>query len=78
MDEQITLEFLARRNERLISEIGSLRDEMRVMSAILMRRDVSFEKSDGTIAALLNELHAIHSQISRMNQEARDNSSERR
>ena len=69
--ETITLEFLARQNERILAEIGSMRDDMRVMSAMLMRHDVSFEKTDATMTALLHELRAVHSQISRMNDRVR-------
>ena len=71
LDETITLEFLARQNERILTGIGSMRDDLGVMPAMLMRHYVSFEKTDATMTALLHELRAVHSQISRMNDRVR-------
>jgi hypothetical protein len=58
------LNFIARQNERLIAEVSSLRDDMSVMTAIVLRLD-------GSQSALLAELRAIHSQIARMNDRIR-------
>jgi hypothetical protein len=46
--------------DRLIRDVGSLRDDMRVLTAIVMRLD----NSQG---AMLQELRETHSQIARMN-----------
>jgi hypothetical protein len=54
------LNFLARQMERLIQDVGSLRDDMRVLTAIVMRLD----NSPG---AMLQELRETHSQIAPMN-----------
>jgi len=54
------LSFVARQMERLIQDVGSLRDDMRVLTAIVMRLD----NSQG---AMLQELRETHSQIARMN-----------
>jgi hypothetical protein len=54
------LNFLARQNERMLAEIASLRDDMAVLTAMVMRLD-------GSHAALLQETRATHAQISRMN-----------
>lgn len=69
-DEPITLEFLARQQQRLLDEIRgemrSLRDEMasfgddmQVLTAMVMRLD-------GTVGLVLTELRAIHSQHQRL------------
>lgn len=63
-DETVDLNFLARQNERLITEVSSLRDDMGVLTAIVMRLDSSQ-------AALLIELRATHGQIARMNDRVR-------
>lgn len=63
-DETVDLNFLARQNERLITEVSSLRDDMGVLTAIVMRLDSSQ-------AALLVELRATHGQIARMNDRVR-------
>jgi chromosome segregation ATPase len=58
------LNFLTRQNERILSEITSLRDDMAVLTAIVMRLD-------GSHAALLQETRATHTQITRMNERVR-------
>ena len=69
-DEPITLEFLARQQQRLIEEMrtgfrsmreemGSFRDDMQVLTAMVMRLD-------GTVGLVLTELRAMHSQHNRL------------
>jgi hypothetical protein len=58
------LNFLARQNERILTEIASLRDDMAVLTAMVMRLD-------GSHAALLQETRATHAQITRMNDRIR-------
>lgn len=52
----IDLQFLARQNERMLAEMTSFRDDMRVLSAMTIR-------VDHTLSLLLDEVRAIHSQI---------------
>jgi hypothetical protein len=47
------LNFLARQNERILTEIASLRDDMTVLTAMVMRLD-------GSHVALLQETRATH------------------
>jgi hypothetical protein len=54
------LNFLARQSERILTEIAGLRDDMAVLTAMVMRLD-------GSHAALLQETRATHAQITRMN-----------
>lgn len=58
------LNFLARQNERILTEIASVRDDITVLTAIVMRLD-------GSHAALLQETRATHTQIARMNDRVR-------
>jgi hypothetical protein len=58
------LNFIARQNERMLAEVASLRDDMAVLTAMLMRLD-------GSHAALLQETRATHAQITRMNDRIR-------
>jgi hypothetical protein len=65
-DELITLEFLARQQQRLLDEMslmrgemGSFRDDMQVLTAMVMRLD-------GTVGLVLTELRAMHSQHDRL------------
>src|SRR5262249_51524249 len=56
----LDLNFLAHQNERILGEIASLRDDMAVLTAMVMRLD-------GSHTALLQETPAAHAQITRMN-----------
>jgi chromosome segregation ATPase len=58
-DEPITLEFLARQQQRMIDEMSSMRDDMQVLTAMVMRLD-------GTVGLVLTELRAMHSQHNRL------------
>jgi len=72
VDEPITLELLARQQQRALDELGSMRDDMQVLTAMVMRLD-------GTVGLVLTELRAMHSQHSRLaNRVRRSRSSWRR
>ncbi len=65
-DEPITLEFLARQQQRVLDEMGSMRggmgsirDDMQELTAMVMRLD-------GTVGLVLTELRAMHSQHQRI------------
>jgi len=58
---EIDLAFLARQMERVISEVGRLRDEMTVHTATIIRLD-------GTVAGLVHEVRAVHTWLSRTNE----------
>jgi hypothetical protein len=58
------LNFLARQNERILTEVASLRDDMAVLTAMVMRLD-------GSHTTLLQETRATHAQIARMNDRIR-------
>jgi hypothetical protein len=54
------LNFIARPNERIVTDLAGLRDDMAVLTAIVIRLD-------GSMTGLLQEMPATHSQIARMN-----------
>jgi|GEM_PF-1223641 hypothetical protein len=65
-DELVTLEFLAPQQQRLLEELslirdemGTIRDDMQVLTAMVMRLD-------GTVGLVLTELRAMHSQHARL------------
>ena len=60
----INLDFLARQMERVLTEIGSLRDDMSVLTALSLRLDA-------TMTGVQQELRATHTQIQRMNDRVR-------
>ncbi len=53
------IDFVARRIERVLTEIANLRDDMSVLTAMVMGLD-------GSHTALLQETRATHAQIARM------------
>ena len=55
----VTLEFLAERVDRVLNEMAQLRDDMRVVAAVVMRLD-------GTVQALVNEVRAEHARFDRL------------
>ena len=54
-DEPVTLEFLARQRQRVLDEMDAMRDDMQVLTAMLMRLD-------GTVGLVLTELRTMRSQ----------------
>jgi hypothetical protein len=70
-DEPITLEFLARQQQRVLEEISVMRDDMQVLTAMVMRLD-------GTVGLVLTELRAMHSQHQRLANRVRRLEDERR
>jgi transcriptional regulator with XRE-family HTH domain len=60
----LDLSLITHHLDRLITEVASMRDDIGVLTAIVMRLD-------GSQSALLQELRATHSQIARMNDRIR-------
>jgi hypothetical protein len=60
----IDLTFVARQLRQVMTDVSSMRDDMSVLTAIVMRQD-------GTLNAILGELRAMHSQHSRLGNRVR-------
>jgi hypothetical protein len=56
--ERVSLDLLARQQERLISDVAGLRDDMRVLTAIVLRQE-------GTLSSLLDQVRAMVAQAQR-------------
>jgi hypothetical protein len=61
-----TLEFLGKQLERVLTELGTQGDELRVLSAITMRVDNTTQRHEHVMLSLMEELRATHQQISRI------------
>ena len=59
------LSLIARQQRQLLTDMGTMRDDMAVMIAMLQRLD-------GTVSGLVTEVRAIHSQHSRLANRVRD------
>jgi uncharacterized protein YigA (DUF484 family) len=64
MAENVTLEFLRAQMERMREDINSLRDEIRVLSTIVLRHD-------NTLTEILQQIRAMVAQHSRFNDRLR-------
>lgn len=60
MPDVVSLEFLARQNERILAELGNHRDTMEVLTAMVQR-------VEGSQQAIVIELRAMQRQFARMN-----------
>lgn len=58
MAETVTLEFLARQLERVLSEQASIREDLHVLTAIVMRHDAS-------LSAIIEQLRGMTAQFQR-------------
>ena len=61
---EVDLDFLAEQIKRLLANDARQQSDMTVLTAMVMRLD-------GTMAALLEEVRAMHAQIARMNNRVR-------
>jgi hypothetical protein len=72
---EVGLNFLARQMERLIADNTSLRDDNRVLTAMMMRIDNSIirleTRFDSSFAELLAEMRTTHVQITRIDDRVR-------
>jgi hypothetical protein len=59
-EERVTLEFLGKQLDGVIAEQNSTRDDLRVLTTIVLRLE-------GTLNGVLNQLHAMISQHQRIN-----------
>jgi hypothetical protein len=59
------LSFLARQNERIITDVASLRDDMRVLTAIVIRLDNTRERHEALLTDMLREIRAMNARAER-------------
>jgi hypothetical protein len=57
-EERVTLELLGKQLERVIAEQNATRDDLRVLTTIVLRLD-------GTVNSVLDQLHAMAAQHQR-------------
>ena len=51
-EERVTLDFIGKQLERVIAEQSSMRDDLRVLTTIVLRLE-------GTLNGVLDQLHAM-------------------
>jgi hypothetical protein len=65
---EVTLQFLAEQQERILTELGSLRDDMGVVSATTLRLDNTIERLR---AELTLEMQGVRDEMSEIRTELR-------
>jgi predicted RNase H-like nuclease (RuvC/YqgF family) len=63
--EPIDLAYIGRSLQRLTSDVASFRDDMRVLTAIVLRHDREFERLNTKLDDMLEQLRAMVAQHQR-------------
>ena len=66
MAEVITLEFLAGQQRRMLDEMASMRDDIRVLTAIVLRHETMLLRLDETLNGVLEQMRAMVAQNARI------------
>jgi hypothetical protein len=69
--DSIDLNFIAHQIERVLADNAALRDDMRVIIAMITRLDNTRDRHETLLEDMLNEIRAIHNQVARMNERIR-------
>ena len=65
MAETVTLEFLARQLERVLAEQAATRDDLRVLTSIVLRHEAMIARLDDTMRGTLDQMRAMVAQHQR-------------
>lgn len=66
MPEVVTLEFLAAQQRRMLDEMASMRDDIKVLTAIALRHETTLLRLDETMNGMLQQMRAMVAQHSRI------------
>ena len=66
MAETITLEFLAAQQRRMLDEMASMRDDIKVLTGIVLRHKTTLIRLDETLNGILEQMRAMVAQHSRI------------
>lgn len=64
-DESVSLEFLARQIRGMRDDVQALKDDMRVLTAIVLRHENQLERINASMAEMLNQMRAMVAQHQR-------------
>jgi hypothetical protein len=71
MAETVTLEFIARQLDRVIADQAEMRDDIRVLTAIVLRHENMLASMKTEIHDILGQVRAMVSQHARFNDRLR-------
>jgi hypothetical protein len=66
MPETVTLEFLAAQQRRMLDEMASMRDDIKVLTAIALRHETTLRRLDETMNGMPQQMRAMVAQHSRI------------
>jgi hypothetical protein len=64
--ETVNLAYVGRALQRLTTEVASLRDDMRVLTAIVLRHETTLIRLDETLIGILEQMRAMVAQNARV------------
>jgi methyl-accepting chemotaxis protein len=70
-EDGVTLEFLARQLRRVIDDIASLKDDMGVVTAMVVRYDQEFGRLNAKLDDMFNQMRAMVRQHQRFSERLR-------
>lgn len=71
MAETVTLEFLGRQLERVIAEQAAMREDLHVLTSIVLRHETMIARLDETLRAMLEQMRAMVAQHQRFDRRLR-------
>ena len=71
MPETVTLEFIAKQLERVIADQADLRDDIRVLTAIVLRHENTLKSMSEQMRDTLTQIRAMVAQHQRFNDRLR-------
>ena len=71
MAETITLEFVGKQIERALTEQASMREDLHVLTAIVLRHETMLIRIDKTMRAILEQMRAMVAQHQRFSDRLR-------
>ncbi len=65
-EETVDLAYIGRAVQRLTSEVASLRDDMKVLTAVVLRHETMMQRLDETLNGILAQITAMVAQNARV------------
>ena len=70
-EEKVTLEFVAHQLRRVIDDIASVKDDMGVLTAMVLRHDQEFTRLNAKLDEMFNQMRAMVRQHQRFSERLR-------
>jgi polyhydroxyalkanoate synthesis regulator phasin len=71
-EQPITLEFLARQFDRVLDRLGTMEDQMTVLTGMVIQLDGRVDGLQAEVRGLSTEVHALHRLLDRLERRVRE------